>query len=241
MITLYQFTFSHFCEKARWALDFKGIPYRRKVLIPGPHSATTKKLAASSSVPVIVDGERAIQDSTAIISYLDEKYPQSPLTPSDPEQATEALEWEEYLDAEIGVTLRLWVYYYLLPDRRATTKFLLEGAPWYGNALYALIYPKLKSTMQQLMNINADSAKDAKQRLEAAWQTLDTRLQKQRYLVGDRFSRADLTACALLSPFCNPPDIEIPEPVTALRGAHMNDRFFTWVAQTYDEHRSRRG
>ena len=29
MITLYQFQFSHFCEKARWALDYKGVPYLR--------------------------------------------------------------------------------------------------------------------------------------------------------------------------------------------------------------------
>jgi Glutathione S-transferase, N-terminal domain len=27
MIQLYQFPFSHFCEKARWALDYKSIAY----------------------------------------------------------------------------------------------------------------------------------------------------------------------------------------------------------------------
>ncbi|MDH3280642.1 MAG: glutathione S-transferase family protein, partial [Gammaproteobacteria bacterium] len=172
MITLYQFTNSHFCEKARWALDFKGLAYRRKTLVPGPHTAIVKKLAAQSSVPVIVDGDATIQGSTAIISYLDEKYPESPLTPDDPEQAKQAIEWEQHLDAEIGVPLRLWFYYHLLPDRRATTQFLLEGAPWYGHALYAVIFPKLKSTLQKLMSIDAESARDAERRLEAVWESL---------------------------------------------------------------------
>jgi glutathione S-transferase len=36
MITLYQFQFSHYCEKARWALDYKGLAYAPKNLLPGP-------------------------------------------------------------------------------------------------------------------------------------------------------------------------------------------------------------
>jgi glutathione S-transferase len=38
MITLYQFQFSHFCEKARWALDYKDLPYTCKNLLPGLHT-----------------------------------------------------------------------------------------------------------------------------------------------------------------------------------------------------------
>ncbi len=239
MITLYQFENSHFCEKARWALDFKGLAYQPKTLVPGPHSAIVKKLAARSSVPVMVDGAATVQDSTAIISYLDEKYPQAPLTPDDPEQAQEAIEWEEYLDAEIGVPLRLWFYYHLLPDRRATTEFLLDRAPWYGRPLYAVIFPKLKTTMQKLMSVDAASVKEAEQRLDSAWKALNERLAQRSYLVGDRFSRADLTACALLYLFCYPPDIKMPDAVNALRSARSNDRFFTWATQTYAEHRGR--
>ena len=32
---LWHFTFSHFAEKARWALDFKGVPHVRRALVPG--------------------------------------------------------------------------------------------------------------------------------------------------------------------------------------------------------------
>src|SRR4029078_1155150 len=44
MFELYDFTFSHYSEKARWALDFKGVPYTPRHLSPGFHMRTTRKL-----------------------------------------------------------------------------------------------------------------------------------------------------------------------------------------------------
>src|SRR2546429_7995075 len=102
MITLYQFQFSHYCEKARWALDYKGLAYAPKNLLPGLHMKVAQKLAPMSSLPIIVDGESVVQDSTQIISFLDQRYPERALTPQDPKEAKEALEWEEYFDEEIG-------------------------------------------------------------------------------------------------------------------------------------------
>ena len=244
MMTLYQFELSHYCEKVRWALDYKGISYKRKTLIPGPHARVTKKLAPKTCVPIVVCKDKAVQDSTAIISYLDERFAEHPLTPHDSNQAKQALEWEEYFDEEIGIAVRLWWYYYTLPDRSLATSFLLRGAPWYGRALYALIFPKVRSIMREMMDIHADSVKRAEQRLLAAFETLNNELKDRRFLVGDSFSRADLTACALLSPLCRLGESDtlgvttnLPQPVTALRDAHRSDRFFTWALDTYEEYR----
>ncbi|MGI8738178.1 MAG: glutathione S-transferase family protein, partial [Gammaproteobacteria bacterium] len=132
MVELYQFQFSHYCEKARWALDYKGIPYKPRNLLPGLHVNPTRKLAPDTSLPILVDDGTAVQDSTAIIDFLDRKYPQRPLVPQDPAHAREALAWEEYFDEEVGVTLRLWFYYHALPDRKRALRFMLDGAPWYG-------------------------------------------------------------------------------------------------------------
>ena len=104
MIQLYQFPFSHYCEKTRWALDYKGIPYRVVNLLPGVHRWTVGELAPETCVPVLRDGEITVQDSTAIIDYLDTRYPNPSLTPDAPGTARQALEWEEYLDEEVGVT-----------------------------------------------------------------------------------------------------------------------------------------
>ena len=51
MLKLYQFPISHYCEKIRWALEFKNIDHEIKNLIPGLHLLKTKKLAPESSVP----------------------------------------------------------------------------------------------------------------------------------------------------------------------------------------------
>src|SRR5271166_6436013 len=86
VITLYQFQFSHFCEKIRWALDFKGPPYKTKNLMPGLHIKVSQKLAPKSCLPIVDYDGTIVQDSTAIISFLDKKSPAYPLTPSNARQ-----------------------------------------------------------------------------------------------------------------------------------------------------------
>jgi glutathione S-transferase len=243
MITLYQFQFSHYCEKARWALDYKGIPYMQRNLLPGLHTTLTRKFAPKSSLPIIVDNGTVVQDSTAVITFLDKEYPDRPLTPQDLQDAKEALAWEEYLDEEIGVPLRLWFYYHMLPDRDRALRFITDGAPWYGRPLFALIFPKVRTAMVKLMKIHAESARQSEERLLAALDRLDGALKERRFLTGDCFSRADLTACALLSPYCAPgkSDAEVsfafPEPVCALRDKHKSRRFFSWVLDIYRDYR----
>lgn len=243
MITLYQFQCSHYCEKARWALDYKGLRYVCKNLVPGPHLKVTKKLAPGSSLPILVDDGAVVQDSTSIIAFLDEKYRDRPLTPPDPVEAQAASDWEEYLDEEIGVTLRLWFYYYTLPDRDRALRFLLEGAPWYGRPIMAFAFPRIRAAMLEYMNIYAESASQSEQRMLTAFDRLDGAVKDGRFLVGNSFSKADLTACALLSPLCAPgrSDQELstahPEEVCRLREKHRSRPFFEWVLETYRTHR----
>ncbi|MGB9165556.1 MAG: glutathione S-transferase N-terminal domain-containing protein [Rhodomicrobium sp.] len=93
MIQLFQFPFSHYCEKARWALDYKGIPFQTVDLLPGFHLRTVRKLAPKTWVPVLRDNGIVVQDTSAIIDYLETKYPNPSLTPSDPDAVIEAREW----------------------------------------------------------------------------------------------------------------------------------------------------
>jgi glutathione S-transferase len=243
MITLYQFEFSHFCEKARWALDYKGLPHERKNLLPGLHARVARKLASNSSLPILVDDGAVVQDSSSIITFLDQKYPDRPLTPCDVQEAKEALAWEKYLDDEIGVQVRRWFYYHALPDRDCALRFLLDGAPWYGRPLLALIYPKVRAAMTALMDIHAESARQSEERLTAALDKLDDAVKERRFLVGDRFSRADLTACALLRRHCGAGNAStevvavVPDAVVALRDAHNARPFVSWVRKTYRSHR----
>jgi glutathione S-transferase len=74
VITLYQFQFSHFSEKARWALEYKGLPYIRRNLLPGLHMRVARQLAPKTCLPILVYNETIVQDSTSIITFLDETF-----------------------------------------------------------------------------------------------------------------------------------------------------------------------
>src|SRR5688572_9088132 len=204
MFELYDFRFSHYSEKARWALDFKGVPYTPRHLLPGFHLRTTRKLAPRSSVPILKADDAVIQGSTQIIDYLEQTFPDRSLTPPDPQDANSALQWEAYLDEEIGVTLRLWFYQHALPDRERALRFLCADAPWLQRSLFALSFAAIRPKMTALMNISAENASEAERRFMLAFERLDEALERGPFLVGNRFSRADLSACALLWPLCRP-------------------------------------
>jgi glutathione S-transferase len=243
MFELYDFTFSHYSEKARWALDFKGVSYTPRHLLPGFHLRTTRKLAPRSSVPILKTDGAVIQGSTEIIDFLERTFPDRSLTPADPNDANSAIQWEKYLDEEIGVTLRLWFYYHTLPDRDRALRFLCSDAPWLQRSLFALSFATIRRKMTQFMNINAQSAREAERRLLLAFDRLDDTLERAPFLVGNRFSRADLTACALLWPLCRPGesasavDALLCPTVGALRKQLQHRRYYQWVLERYQEHR----
>jgi glutathione S-transferase len=243
MFELYDFRFSHFSEKARWALDFKGIAYVPRHLLPGFHMRTTRKLAPRTCVPILNAEGVVIQDSTEIINFLEQKFPDRSLTLPHPNDANEAIEWEEYLDEEIGVTLRLWFYHHTLPDRARAVRFLSQGARWDQRSLFAFSFAPIRRAMTDMMNIHAGPASEAERRFLTAFDRLDKALERGPFLVGNRFSRADLTACALLWPLCRPGESEsevealLPAPVCTLRKQLQQRRFYRWVQETYLEYR----
>ena len=136
--TLYQFPISHYCEKVRWAMDYKKLEYKAKNLLPGLHLRTTKKMAPKSYVPILIDQGEQIQNSHTIVSYLDEKHPNKSLTPSDPDLRQQALAWEKYCDVEIGVHVRRYCYHILLDEPKIVIPFFTKDGPWWGPLFFKL-------------------------------------------------------------------------------------------------------
>lgn len=201
---LYVFTVSHYCEKARWACDRKGMRYRLITLLPGPHLWTMRRLASDTHVPLLVDGSRVIQDSSGIIDYLDEAYPDSPLTPADPALAAQAREWEALLDRELGQTLRTVFYHHALQDERFLAAEYSRGGPIWGSWFYALALPPVRRAVAKKYTVNAETAARDLERLRALIERLDRHFASHRYLVGERFSRADLSLAALGASLVHP-------------------------------------
>lgn len=212
-LKLYQFAISHYCEKVRWALDYKGINYQAVYLLPGQHVKTVKALGAdASSVPVLVHNGHCVQDSAAILDYLDETFPERPLTPADPAARDQALTWERRMDEELGPAVRCFAYHYFLQRPKVVTPMLTAGTPFYNRWLIRLAFSRVDEIMRKWMKINEKTADQSRQTMERYLTELAQAYQTADYLAGDAFSRADLTAAAFLAPLFQPPQYPVPWP-----------------------------
>lgn len=88
---LYGYWRSSAAYRVRIALNLKGLSYEQRSvhLVKNggeQHSADFQRLNPNQLVPVLVDGQMTLNQSLAIVDYLDETYPEVPLTPSDKQQ-----------------------------------------------------------------------------------------------------------------------------------------------------------
>ena len=111
-VTLYQFELCPFCHKVKAAMDAKGIPYRKievnpftKKELPELPEGTPKK------VPVIQYQGETVQDSTAIMQFLDERIDgKLRLTPENSESRDRCNEIEAWVDKDLAQVLPTVIY-----------------------------------------------------------------------------------------------------------------------------------
>ena len=240
---LWQFTSSHFNEKARWALDFKRIAHIRHSLIPGFHIPTVKRMTGKTTVPVLKLNGAAISDSSRIIEALERAYPEPSLYPADPDERARALELQHYFDEELGPYIRRWIFHVILPYPEFVRSAFVSHASPAAQLAHRAMAPLFGAIMRRQMNINPASAEAARAKTLAAMDRLATELSPSGYLVGDRFTVADLAAAALLSPLVRPPEfpykaaVPLPEPFLKIRESLSNHPAFKWTLHTYRQHR----
>jgi glutathione S-transferase len=249
--TLWHITISHYSEKARWALDHKGIEHRRRaVLVPGSHIpvALWMTRGAHKTFPLLeIDGQR-IGDSTAIVAALEQRFPDRPLYPEDPEERRRALELEDYFDEELGPAARLLPFHELGNDPELLQRIIERTSPEAlarrsGTAtVYARAYTALRFRVR-----SEAGAEQARQAALAALDRLEAELGDGDYLAGDSFSVADLSAASLFYPLFVPEggplpaDTQLPAGLERFREPLKERRGFKWVSEMFRRHRRRDG
>ena len=240
---LWQFRISHFNEKVRWALDWKGIPHVRRSLLPALHVPRILWLTGQKSVPVLVVDGKAIADSTTIIAALERLHPEPPLYPPDGPARRRALDLEELFDAELGPHVRRMLFHALLPHTDYAAALMTVGESPFARRMYRAAFPLIRGVMKLDMGIDADSAASSRARVESALDRIAAERQPSGYLAGDGFTVADLTAAALLFPIVWPPEFPyapptpFPEPVERLRETLRRHPACDWAADMYRRHR----
>ncbi|HZR84162.1 MAG TPA: glutathione S-transferase [Candidatus Binatia bacterium] len=242
---LWQFTASHYNEKARWALDWKGLPYRRRSLLPGLHVPTIFWMTGQKSVPVLTIDGLTIADSTRIIETLEMRKPDPPLFPADPVARRRALELEDFFDRELGPHLRRAVFDAVLGDSDYACALFTQDAKPLARRAYRTMFPAVRLVMKIDLGIDDERAALSRDRVARAFDRLESELQPSGYLVGDRFTVADLTAAALAAPLVQPPEFPYawppspPDAAVRLRADYVDRPGFRWVQEMYRRHRGR--
>jgi glutathione S-transferase len=235
---LWQYNFSNFNEKARWALDFKRVPHARRSLLPGGPRAMAFSLRGT--LPVLdLDGER-IADSTRIIEALERRFPQPALYPDDPRERTAALELEEFFDEQAGHELRRAGFYEWRGSPRFVSELLTTGRGPAARAVMRAMLPGALVYARRRYRIYPADAERARVKLTVALDRIMADVKPSGYLVGESFSVADLSAAALLFPLAMPPEVQYPYPQLPDWGAltpHTRHPAVEWIREMYRRHR----
>jgi len=204
MPRLITITFSHYCEKARWALDRARIPYLEEAHLPLFSWVPALRAGKKRTVPSLVTDAGPVNDSTDILRWVDRQGGAPPLFPAD---VPEAAELEALLDDKLGPHTRRLAYHHILPEMRARLREL-RGVPRGELVTARLLARPIGAFMRRGLAIDDAGVARSLARLDQILDDVDRRLADgRRYLAGDRFTAADLTFAALLSPLIVPPEL----------------------------------
>lgn len=222
LIQLYQ---SPWSERARWGFEFKGVPYEKQDYQIAVGEEELKKLTGQAQVPVLLVNGAVIPDSTAILNWLEEQKPQPALMPASDKERAEVMLWEELMDWVLGPQGRLLIL----------GKFLRSDDPQFQQG---------GQFMGQKYQHSPYTEEHAKAAVRRVLTILKHFLAGRDYLVGNSFTRADLTTASMLAVVNPPPDdlFFCPAPVRArftdpIAQSPEFAPLFAWRDQIYRKHR----
>jgi glutathione S-transferase len=249
MPTLLTIPFSHFCEKARWALDHARVAYREEGHVPLLHRRAVKLAAGKAgSVPVLVlDGDGVLHDSQGIVRWADARATSDrKLLPSGGRERDDTLALERHLDVDFAPHVRRLAYFHLLADRARAVPYMRRSTPALENALLRVAFPAMRLIMRKAMRIDAEGAARSRDKVRSVFDELSAQLSDgRRYLAGDRFGLGDLSFAAFASPLLQPPEhplgplskADLPSAFSDDSRALRETRAGLFALRMYREHR----
>ncbi|MCA9655131.1 MAG: glutathione S-transferase family protein [Myxococcales bacterium] len=208
--------FSHYNERARWALQRFGVPFVERGYVPlfhflgvirhvGLRGGRSDRASTPLSTPVLVtdDGER-LRDSGQIVRYVSDRFSSAATTLYPDELRGEIEEVERRAHDDIGPHTRRLVYHYLLSHPRLFAEIIRANVGRAQYTAFRVLQPLVTLGLRRALGISEPRARRSLERIRGVVAELDERLGERRYLVGERFTAADLTVASLLAPVLVP-------------------------------------
>lgn len=244
-LVLHRFPLSHFSEKARAALDFKGLDYRVVDHAPGPDQLALYRISGQRKVPVLEHDEQVIHDSTAIALHLERAWPagdgRRALLPADITKRRAVLDLEARLDAVLGAYVPTVVVERSLHDRALFEALARHGLNLRGLTFQATRVAGLAARVAMRLPTSRRPFEEARAAVVHLLTELSDRLSRTAFLLGDEPGLADVAAAGLTLLLKFPQSRHLASPALAglgdptLYDAPALRRFFTWREAFYRE------
>ena len=207
--------FSHYVEKARWVLQRFAVPYRDRRVLPFFHFAAVYRVhrgtlgradSASSrfSTPVLrTDDGRILCDSADIVRYLSERFAPKG---QDLYGVPEAAETERHFHDALGPHTRRVAYATLFEQPELMRQIAQRNVDSLQASVFMAAYPLAKKGLMRFLDIYPGRVLESIDQTRREFDAVSVRLRDGRpFLLGDRFSAADLAFACLASPAVIPP------------------------------------
>jgi len=102
MFTIYGVPLSIHVRKVIVTALEKRLEHQVETVFPFDPPPGWRDLSPTGKIPAMKHGDLTLADSSVIVAYLEKRFPELPLSPSDPAQYARALWFEEYVDSQIA-------------------------------------------------------------------------------------------------------------------------------------------
>ena len=212
--TLHTIGPSHYCEKARWALERAGVAYEEHRFPAIVHFVRLGRLRRRTA-PVLQTDAGLIDDSTKILEYADTfTAPERRLFPEGAARE-EVRALEARFDDEVGPPARRMAYAILCYEPALFSQMMCDGVSRVDAAVLKAGRPVFIQMLKRAFGVvdRARALERTRAQLGVVFDDVATRLgDGRKYLTGDRFTAADLTFASLAAPVLAPPGYGVPFP-----------------------------
>ena len=106
MLVLCGFSLSNYYNKVKMALLEKGVPFTEEVVKTGSKEEAVLASSPLGKIPFIRTEQGTLCESQAIMEYLEDRFPEPRLTPTDPWQAAKVRELVTFIDLHLEIVVR---------------------------------------------------------------------------------------------------------------------------------------
>ncbi|HUR39980.1 MAG TPA: glutathione S-transferase family protein [Verrucomicrobiae bacterium] len=202
---LHQWEMSPFCNKVRRCLHYKGVAFET-VDYNGLLARKAASLSPAGQLPVLdCDGER-IADSAAIAQFLDRRWPDKPLYPTQAVALAEARIWDDWASKSLYF---FQIYFRMLDpvSRERALDLICKGRPGWERVVLSAVFKRRYPRKLAAQGLARQPLAEVERQFFEMLGALDTVLAQRRFLARDALSIADIGVSAQVSELLRTSDL----------------------------------